>query len=60
MFSLNPKIDLYLANGCGRCKYHATPLCKVKKWPVELQTLRQIALESGLTEELKWGTPVYT
>jgi len=60
MLTLNPKIDLYLSDGCGRCKYHATPRCKVKKWQVELQTLRQIALESELTEDLKWGTPVYT
>lgn len=60
MNRLNPKVDLYLAQGCGRCKYHATPACKVQKWQNELQTLRQIVLESELTEDLKWSIPVYT
>lgn len=60
MNELNPKVDLYIAEGCGRCKYHATPLCKVRNWQNELETLRQIAFESGLTEDLKWGVPVYT
>jgi uncharacterized protein YdeI (YjbR/CyaY-like superfamily) len=43
-----------------RCKYGATPQCKVLNWTAELELLRQIALESGLTEEIKWGVPVYT
>lgn len=60
MFTLNPLVDEFLADGCGRCKYHATPQCKVKKWMLELETLRQIALESGLKEDRKWGFPVYT
>lgn len=60
MYTLNPEVDLYLADGCGRCKYYATPDCKVKKWLLELEMLRQIALESGLVEELKWKVPVYT
>lgn len=58
--NLNPKVDLYIADGCGRCKFHATPKCKVRNWRDELETLRQIVLESGLIEELKWGVPVYT
>jgi uncharacterized protein YdeI (YjbR/CyaY-like superfamily) len=60
MNTLNPEVDLYLADGCGRCDYYATPKCKVKKWQEELQTLRQIVLDCGLTEELKWSVPVYT
>lgn len=36
-----------------RYKYGGTPQCKVKKWTEELETLRQIALETGLTEEIK-------
>lgn len=43
-----------------RCKYGATPQCKVNSWKEELETLRQIVLETGLTEEVKWGVPVYT
>jgi uncharacterized protein YdeI (YjbR/CyaY-like superfamily) len=60
MNALNPKIDLYIADGCGRCAYYATPKCKVRNWQIELETLRQIVLECGLTEELKWGVPCYT
>ncbi|TGL58732.1 YdeI/OmpD-associated family protein [Leptospira sarikeiensis] len=33
---------------------------KEKKWKVEFENLRQIALDAGLTEELKWGQPCYT
>lgn len=43
-----------------RCKYGGTPQCKVLNWVEELQLLRQIVLETGLTEEIKWGVPVYT
>lgn len=57
---LNPQVDDYLVNGCMRCKYGATPKCKVNDWREELETLRQIVLETGLKEEVKWGVPVYT
>jgi uncharacterized protein YdeI (YjbR/CyaY-like superfamily) len=57
---MDPKVDLYIADGCGRCAFYATPQCKVKKWQIALETLRQVALESGLTEELKWAVPCYT
>ncbi len=57
---MNPKVDLYIADGCGRCAFYATPQCKVKKWQKELEMLRQMVLESELKEELKWGVPVYT
>lgn len=57
---VNPKVDLFLADGCGRCEYYATPKCKVNNWRLELEHVRQILLESPLTEELKWGVPVYT
>lgn len=43
-----------------RCKYGGTPQCKVLNWVEELQLLRKIVLETGLTEEIKWGVPVYT
>ena len=57
---MNPKIDTYLAVGCGRCPLGNTPECKVHNWTEELETLREIVLESGLKEELKWGVPCYT
>lgn len=42
----NPKVDFYFT--------------KAEKWKKELTKLRSIALDSGLTEELKWGCPCYT
>lgn len=59
-FEINPLVNKYLVDGCMRCKFGGTPKCKVLSWVEELETLRQIALESGLTEEIKWGVPVYT
>ncbi|MDD2794165.1 MAG: DUF1801 domain-containing protein [Sediminibacterium sp.] len=58
--ALNPLVDKYLAEGCVRCKYGATPRCKVHLWQEPLELLRQIVLETGLKEEIKWSFPVYT
>ncbi len=44
--SLNPEVDEFLS--------------KVKKWKEEFETLRMIALDCPLSEELKWGFPCYT
>lgn len=44
--SMNPKVDLYLNNAT--------------RWQKEIEKLRMIILECGLTEELKWGKPCYT
>lgn len=60
MSKLNPKIDKYLAVGCGRCSLGNTPECKVHNWTEELEILREIVLGCGLTEELKWSVPCYT
>jgi uncharacterized protein YdeI (YjbR/CyaY-like superfamily) len=57
---MNPKIDTYLAEGCGRCPLGGTPDCKVHNWTAPLVQLRRIALDCGLTEEHKWGVPCYT
>lgn len=57
---MNPKVDKYLIDGCMRCKFGATPQCKVNNWQEELVRLRHLVLECGLTEELKWGVPCYT
>lgn len=43
---MNPKVDFY---------FH-----EVKKWQEEIERLRVIILDCGLTEELKWGCPCYT
>jgi uncharacterized protein YdeI (YjbR/CyaY-like superfamily) len=43
---MNPKVDWFFT--------------KETKWQEEYETLRQIALECGLTEELKWGCPCYS
>jgi uncharacterized protein YdeI (YjbR/CyaY-like superfamily) len=59
-YKLNQQVDKYLRDGCMRCKYGGTPKCKVLNWVAELELLRQIVLETGLTEEIKWGVPVYT
>ena len=42
----NPKVDWYFT--------------KEKKWQEEIEKLRQLALDCGLTEELKWGCPSYS
>jgi uncharacterized protein YdeI (YjbR/CyaY-like superfamily) len=41
----NPKVDFYFRKG---------------RWQEELEKLRTIVLDCGLTEELKWGCPCYT
>ena len=41
----NPKVDFFFRKG---------------KWQEEFEQLRKICLDSGLTEELKWGCPCYT
>jgi uncharacterized protein YdeI (YjbR/CyaY-like superfamily) len=43
---MNPKVDSYFS--------------KANNWEKELELLRTIVLECGLTEELKWGCPCYT
>jgi len=43
---MNHKVDFYFN--------------KTNKWHDELEQLRAIALDCGLTEELKWGVPCYT
>ena len=45
MNNTNPKVDFYFNKG---------------KWQEEIEQLRRIVLDCGLTEELKWGCPCYT
>jgi uncharacterized protein YdeI (YjbR/CyaY-like superfamily) len=46
MNGVNPKVDFYFN--------------KAKKWREEFEKLRNVILDCGLTEELKWGCPCYT
>lgn len=43
---MNPMVDEYISES--------------KKWQEEIQKLRNIILDCGLTEELKWRQPCYT
>jgi uncharacterized protein YdeI (YjbR/CyaY-like superfamily) len=43
---MNPKVDQYIR--------------KAQQWQEELELLRTIILDCGLTEELKWGAPCYS
>jgi uncharacterized protein YdeI (YjbR/CyaY-like superfamily) len=43
---MNPKVDFFFD--------------KAKQWQAEYEKLRAILLDSGLTEDLKWGCPCYT
>ncbi|MBX4209278.1 YdeI/OmpD-associated family protein [Candidatus Parcubacteria bacterium] len=42
---MNPKVDTFLS--------------EAKEWRKEFERLRAVALDCGLTEELKWGKPCY-
>jgi len=42
---MNPKVDFYFS--------------KAKKWQKEIEQLRMIVLDCGLSVELKWGVPCY-
>ncbi len=53
-------VDSYLQDGCGRCDRYRTAECKVHRWTATLLALRELLSESGLTEEMKWGSPCYT
>ncbi len=57
---MNPSVDKYLVDGCMRCKFGGTENCKVNNWKEALITLRKIVINTGLTETIKWGVPVYT
>lgn len=43
---MNPKVDDFISNA--------------KKWQPEMEQLRLLLLECGLTEEFKWRTPCYS
>ncbi len=43
---MNPKVDFFFN--------------KAKRWHAEFEKLRNVILDCGLSEELKWGCPCYT
>jgi len=57
---MNKSVDNYLLEGCRRCPLGGTADCKVLQWIPELERLRTIVVECGLTEACKWGVPCYT
>lgn len=52
-------IEDYFAKGCGRCARFDTPNCSALIWQDGQAALREICLEAGLTEVVKWGCPCY-
>ena len=54
------QIDDFFAKGCGRCDRFATEHCSARIWRDGIAALRQICLEMGLSEAVKWGHPCYT
>jgi uncharacterized protein YdeI (YjbR/CyaY-like superfamily) len=60
MAGLNPQVDLFLLEGCGRCHLYQTPKCRAIIWNAGLIEMRRIALECGLEEDYKWQHPCYT
>lgn len=57
---MNPQVDHYLAEGCGRCPLYQTPDCKVHSWRDILHALREVVQHEKITEEYKWSQPCYT
>jgi uncharacterized protein YdeI (YjbR/CyaY-like superfamily) len=49
----------YFAKGCGRCARFDTDDCSARLWAGGLAALRQVCLEAGLEETVKWGHPCY-
>ena len=60
MTALNPLVESYFRDGCGRCHLYKSPECKVHSWNSELRLLRNIVIETGLKEDYKWSQPCYT
>ena len=52
-------IEDYFTKGCGRCDRFETPECSARLWSEGLSKLRQICLDAGLDEAVKWGHPCY-
>lgn len=53
------EIEDYFTRGCGRCDRFDTPDCSTTQWAEGLRNLREICLDLGLEEAVKWGHPCY-
>ncbi|MEV8467062.1 YdeI/OmpD-associated family protein [Fluviibacterium sp. DFM31] len=53
------EVEDFFTRGCGRCSRFDTPACSARLWVEGLGLLRQICLEAGLAETVKWGHPCY-
>jgi uncharacterized protein YdeI (YjbR/CyaY-like superfamily) len=51
--------DDFFTKGCGRCARFATSDCSTRQWVDGLNDLRQICLDAGLEETVKWAHPCY-
>ncbi|MFV0462500.1 MAG: YdeI/OmpD-associated family protein [Nostocoides sp.] len=49
----------FFTKGCGRCERFATPDCSTRRWIDDLEALRAIIIDMGLSEHAKWGHPTY-
>jgi uncharacterized protein YdeI (YjbR/CyaY-like superfamily) len=49
----------FFSRGCGRCERFDTKDCSAQLWREGLLTLRQLCLDLGLVETVKWGCPCY-
>lgn len=47
-------IEEFFQQGCGRCDRFATNDCSVQQWSHGLEQLRQLCLDAGLVETVKW------
>jgi uncharacterized protein YdeI (YjbR/CyaY-like superfamily) len=52
-------IETYFDKGCGRCDRFGTADCSTRRWVKGLTELRNICVQAGLTETVKWGHPCY-
>lgn len=50
----------FFTKGCGRCARFETPDCSTQIWGDGVRQLREICVNAGLTETVKWGHACYT
>jgi uncharacterized protein YdeI (YjbR/CyaY-like superfamily) len=53
------EIEDFFSKGCGRCSRFDTPDCATRHWAEGLAMLRELCLETGLEETVKWAHPCY-